>query len=126
MTLEKEFQFRLIRSEDSFILVPKTEADKRKITKHVEKFKIPEDRVMKVFLPSNEQAEPDRKKYLDKLHKVIRIMAVQMGYTFQEYKDIVKKEVGIVSFADSFNDELSMVIEFLINRANNELNIDID
>lgn len=48
-----------------------------------------------------------------KVHTCIRVIAMDLGYTFDEMKLIVKEQAGLNdrSFADCSKDEISMAIE---------------
>jgi len=67
------------------------------------------------------------KSQLAKIHVMIKIMADEQGYSVKEMKEIMKDECGMSykkegkkiyeSFADKSKDELSNVIETIIQRA---------
>lgn len=50
---------------------------------------------------------------ITKVHTCIRVIAMDLGYTFEEMKLLVKEQAGLkdMSFADCSKDEISLAIE---------------
>lgn len=70
----------------------------------------------------------DKISYLAKVHKSIRVLSGHIGYTFDEMKNVIKKQSGLYtlsedgieykSFAHCTKDELSLAIQACVDLSN--------
>lgn len=71
--------------------------------------------------------EDHSKAQLAKVHKCIREIAKESGYTFNEVKEIIKNLSGLTgkSFADCSRDEIMLAIESCIQLGKEQFNLNL-
>jgi hypothetical protein len=99
------------------VLVPKTKKDEASML--LFKKQLPEGSIVTAFF--DEQQAHGSVALNAKIHKMIRVLALDTGYDYLEMKKLVKKEAGLIIWAgDSFayksfsvcsKDELSLAIQ---------------
>ena len=87
--------------------------------------KIPEGQKVEMYI---DLTDIDKSKaQLAKVHACIRELAKESGNTFDDMKNIIKKEAGFEdkSFADCSKDELMFAIEACIDLGKNYFNLNL-
>lgn len=93
-------------------LVPATAADHAEMLKFQNRYKkiLPES--FRIWLETEETSEKNRKKYLDKLHKMFRLIAAETGNDFSDIKEYIKQQNGVTTLADCDTVELGHLINY--------------